>query len=124
MKSVSERTNVDMGRRRVPRREFLAPVGILLRGKYAVERCYQVGEGGMMFSLNNLKMELGRQVALTFFLPTGFVVMVRGTVRSIIPADEKYPVRYGVEFLNLGFQSKREIRNFVAAATQGDGHIS
>jgi hypothetical protein len=122
--SLASKLSADMGRRRTPRREFIAPVGILLNGKYAVERSYQVGEGGMMLSLDNLIMEMGRQVAVTFFLPSGYVVMVRGVVRSVIQADQKFPIRYGIEFVNLGFQSKRAIRNFVAAATHGDGHIN
>jgi len=112
----------DAGRRRVPRRSFRAPVGILLKGIYAVERCYQLGEGGMMMDCKDQKLKQGDLLALSFFLPTGLVVMVRGIVRGVIAAKDTMPERYGIEFQNLGFQYKRAIRNFVAAATKDDGH--
>lgn len=107
------------GRRRVPRRAFEAKVGILLAGRYNIERSYQVGEGGMMISCAQDKLEEGIQLVVNFFLPSGSLVMVRGIVRSVIEAASGHPKRYGVEFVNVGFQSKREIRNFVAAATSG-----
>jgi hypothetical protein len=50
--------------------------------------------------------------------------MVRGVVRNVVRSNDGKPVRYGVEFLNVGFQSKREIRNFVAAATREDGQLN
>ena len=112
------------GRRRVPRRTFDANVGILLGGRYTLERSYQVGEGGMMISIQDTCLRENVQIVLSFFLPGQALIMVRGIVRSVIPAKDAKPERYGIEFLNLEFQSKREIRNFVAAATQTDGHAS
>lgn len=111
------------GRRRVPRRTFRAPTGILAHGVYSVERCYQVGEGGIMIDSKNRKFKEGDLLAVNFFLPSGLAVMVRGTIRNVVAAQNKYPERYGVEFNNLGFQYKRAIRNFVAAATKDDGHV-
>lgn len=116
--------NPGAGRRRVPRRTFKAPVGVLIGGQYAVERAYQLGEGGMMVDCRRGKLKEGTKLALNFFLPGGQVVMVRGIVRAVIPAKEGLPERYGLEFMNLGFQFKRAIRNFVAAATREDGHSS
>jgi c-di-GMP-binding flagellar brake protein YcgR len=110
-----------IGRRRVPRRSFVASVGVLIGGKYSVERAYQLGEGGMMIDLKGQKLKVGMLTALNFFLPGGGIVMVRGIVRAIVPANAVEPERYGLEFLNLGFQHKRAIRNFVAAATREDG---
>lgn len=112
------------GRRRVPRRTFESNVGILLKGEYKIERAYQVGEGGMMISIAEGKLEEGTNLSLSFFLPAGQLIMVRGVVRNIVPAGQGRPVRYGIEFLNVGFQSKREIRNFVAAATREDGQLN
>lgn len=109
-------------RRRVPRRTFKAPVGVLLNGKYAVQRAYQLGEGGMMIDCKNRRLTVGQGVVANFFLASGDIVMVRGIVRAIIPPKDGQPERYGLEFLNLGFQHKRAIRNFVAAATREDGH--
>lgn len=119
--SIADR--VAIGRRRVPRRNFECPIGVLLHGDFNVQRCYQVGEGGMMISSAVPPLE-GAQLVISFFLTSGSLIMVRGVVRSIIPAQGKWPERYGIEFLNLGFQYKREIRNFVAAATRLDGHQS
>jgi len=113
--------NAGVGRRRVPRRTFKAPVGVLIDARYEVERAYQLGEGGMMIDSQRGKLTEGKHLVVNFFLPDGTIVMVRGIVRALIPAKDKEPDRYGLEFLNLGFQAKRAIRNFVAAATREDG---
>jgi hypothetical protein len=109
-------------RRRVPRREFECPVGVLLHGQYQMERAYQVGEGGMMISCQG-KMEEGTQMVINFFLKPGVLVIVRGVVRGVVAKTSGPNDRYGIEFLNLGFQFKREIRNFVAAAKGLDGPV-
>ena len=114
---------INSGRRRVPRRYFDTLVGVLLHGKYNMERTFQVGEGGMMISSLE-PLTQGTQVVANFYLKAGTIIIVRGVVRSVIPAQGKYPVRYGLEFLNLGFQFKREIRNFVAAATRLEGQVA
>lgn len=114
---------VTTGRRRVPRRNFEAPVGVLLNGKFSMERTYQVGEGGVMISCQR-GIKVGTQVVTNFYLNTSLLIIVRGVVRAIIPAQGQLPERYGIEYLNLGFHYRREIRNFVAAATRGDGHAS
>lgn len=111
------------GRRRVPRRNFEAPVGVLHKGKYTIERSYQVGEGGVMIS-SAQKILVGTQVVTSFYLNTSLIILVRGVVRSVIPAKDRFPERYGIEYLNLGFHFRREIRNFVAAATRIDGPTS
>jgi hypothetical protein len=66
-------------------------------------------------------LQTGSQAVISFFLNSGTLIIVRGVVRSVVPAEKGLPQRYGIEFLNLGFQYKREIRNFVAAATRVDG---
>ncbi len=70
------------------------------------------------------KVAEGCQILTTFYLISGPLIIVRGVVRSVIPAQGKLPERYGLEFLNLSFHFKREIRNFVAAATYIDGNTS
>ena len=94
--SPAEETADVISRRRVPRRTFEAQVGVLLQGQYAVERSYQVGEGGMMLSIAHLAMEVHRHIAISFFVPSGALVMVRGIVRSVIPAEGDLPIRYGI----------------------------
>ncbi len=96
---------------------------MLLHGKFNQERAFQVGEGGMMFSCRAAELKEGEQLVVSFFLPNGILIIVRGIVRSTIPPKGNDRPRYGIEFLNLEFQMKREIRNFVAAATRLDGHI-
>jgi hypothetical protein len=114
---------VNSGRRRVPRRSFEAPVGVLLRGKYVMETSFQVGEGGMMLSCWS-ELAVGTQLVASFYLAKGSLIIVRGIVRSVVKSPEGVPERYGIEFLNLGFQFKREIRNFVAAATHKGGMMA
>ncbi len=104
---------VEVNRRRVPRRTMLQPVGILAAGGYVVERSYQVGEGGMMIS-SQKSLVVGQSLVMGFYIFGRLMILVRGIVRSFVPAKAGYPNRYGVEFQNLGFQYKREIRNFVA----------
>lgn len=70
------------------------------------------------------KLQPGTLMILNFYLPSSAIIMVRGVVRNVVPARDDQPERYGIEFLNLGFQYKREIRNFVAAATKVDGLLS
>jgi len=107
----------NLGRRRVPRRAFESPIGLLAKGGYELEQSYQVGEGGMMFS-SSRKLVVGQQVVISFYLPDSpATIVVRGIVRSTIPSKDGLNEKYGVEFLTLGFQYKREIRNFVASAT-------
>ncbi len=103
-------------RRRVPRRTFEAPVGVLLGGEYEIERTLQVGEGGMMIA-SSRPIEVGRNIVLNFYLPNSSLIVVRAIIRSAKPGEGGEPSRYGIEFMNLGFQAKREIRNFVASAT-------
>ena len=70
------------------------------------------------------KLAAGTLMILNFYLPSSAIIMVRGVVRNVVPAKDGQPERYGIEFLNLGFQYKREIRNYVAAATKSDGQLS
>jgi c-di-GMP-binding flagellar brake protein YcgR len=114
---------VNLQRRRVPRRSFDSAAGILIAGKYLMERSYQLGEGGMMFACRET-LTVGTQIVASFYVHSQTLIVVRGVVRSVIPADAGMPVRYGLEFLNLGFQFKREIRNFVAAASRRSGPIN
>lgn len=109
----------EASRRRVPRRTFESQVGVLAHGLCARERSYQVGEGGMMISSAS-ELEIGRQLVVTFFLPSRVSIIVRGIVRNKMPAKDGMPLRYGIEFVNLEFQFKRELRNFVALASNKD----
>jgi hypothetical protein len=116
------RAKTILGRRRVPRRSFENPVGVLYRGKYVVEKAFQVGEGGMMISCSQ-EMKVSDSLVVNFFLQSHVTVIVRGIVRNVLQAEGDLPARYGIEFQNLEFNSKREIRNFVASATLNEGSV-
>ena len=100
-------------RRRVPRRTFEASVGVLHAGKYFIGKSLQVGEGGMSLISDFLKP--GDRVVITFQIPEGSLVCVRGLIRYLEGADA---MSVGIQFENLEFHFKRELRNFVARATQ------
>ncbi len=100
-------------RRRVPRRTFKASVGVLHAGRYSIGKSLQVGEGGMSLLANFLKA--GDRVVVTFQIPAGSLVCVRGLIRYTEIGDT---MSVGIQFENLDFHFKRELRNFVARATQ------
>lgn len=106
----------DLGRRRVPRRDFESSIGILYAGGYRLERSFQVGEGGMLIS-SRRPLKEGDRLVISFFM-SNIPIVVQGIVRNVVPAAEGKPERYGIEFLNLEFSFKREIRNYVASATR------
>jgi c-di-GMP-binding flagellar brake protein YcgR len=105
----------NLRRRRVPRREFLRRIGLLVRGQYFVDRSLQIGEGGMMISSPKPLVE-GQYVVITFKLPGHQPEVVKGQVRYALKAqgENTQSPRYGVEFVNLDFNIKRKIRNYVA----------
>jgi hypothetical protein len=103
-------------RRKVPRCTLHTQVGLLVQGQYHMEKSFQVGEGGMMLS-SATPLETEQMVTASFILYGRLMIIVRGKVRTKLPAKMGFPERYGIEFVGLGFQFKREIRNFVASAT-------
>ena len=105
-----------LARRKFPRRDFNSVVGVLYRGNYSLERTQQVGEGGMMLSYAPGTLPDGALLAVSFYLPSGELIMLRGSVRYNSPLKPGDSPRYGIEFLNVNFHYKREIRNYVAAA--------
>ena len=114
-------TPTGRSQRRVPRRGFTGPVGVLAGGEYVIERAYQVGEGGMMVT-STRAFGNGDRVVVSFSLDNGAMIVVRAVVRSFEgprrgPGIDE-PARVGVEFVNLEFHFKRVIRNFVASATE------
>lgn len=57
-------------------------------------------------------------IVVSFQIPDGSLISVRGRVRNLFDDGKDAGLRYGIQFENLEFQYKRELRNFVAAATQ------
>ncbi|MCB0407546.1 MAG: PilZ domain-containing protein [Bdellovibrionales bacterium] len=106
-------------RRRVPRREFKKKVGLLIGGNYHVNVAVQIGEGGLMtHSLDPLQK--GQRLVVAFRLPGKQETVVRAIVRYIIEDNGPFGNKYGVEFENLEFRVRREIRNYVASKSEAE----
>ena len=103
----------DSNRRRIPRRSYRAPVGVLSRGILGMGRAFEMGEGGMLLTSPDV-LRPGMQVIVNFYLKETLVI-VRAVVRNVNQPAGIAAERYGVEFQNLSFLFRREIRNFVAS---------
>jgi c-di-GMP-binding flagellar brake protein YcgR len=77
----------------------------------------QVGEGGMSL-VSEFAFRESDSVILTFQIPDGSLVCVRAQVRYTKSEEVKDDAAIGFEFAKLEFHFKRELRNFVARATQ------
>jgi hypothetical protein len=106
-----------VARRRVPRREFIRQVGVLLLGKYFISHALELGEGGILLEMAET-LEVGQKLVITFALPGSRPAVVRGTIRYGLPGSSPKLKRYGIEFANLDFQAKRDIRNYVASKSE------
>lgn len=106
-------------RRRVPRREFKKKVGILVSGEYYVNFATQIGEGGMMIH-SSVPLTKGQRIVISFRLPNCQETVVRAIVRYFIDEPSGHGGRYGIEFENLEFKMRREIRNFVASKSEAE----
>lgn len=101
-------------RRQFPRRDFNRKVGVLFRGEYFVTEAYELGEGGIGFyTAENLTQE--QKVIVSFQIPHGEFVCVRGTIRFIEQAEDQQKTLYGVSFDNINFSHRRQIRGYVSA---------
>ena len=116
---MSEESRKYIKRRRVPRREFKRKVGLLISGEYHVNFASQIGEGGMMiFSLSPLTV--GQQLVIAFRLPGCEETVVRATVRYCNDQVTDQGSSYGVEFENLEFKVRRQIRTYVASKSEDE----
>lgn len=101
----------DDSRRRVPRRIYTKPIGLLYGGQYQISVSYEIGEGGMLIE-SQYELEIGNLILITFHIP--------GMLNTTCRAEIKYKssktdnLVYGVEFKNLDFDVKRLIRKYVA----------
>lgn len=115
---MSERRDY-IKRRRVPRREFKKKVGLLIAGEYHVNLATQIGEGGMMVH-SHLKMKKGQRLVVIFKLPGSMETVVRAIVRYELDQPSPFGSNYGIEFENLEFKVRREIRNYVASKSEAE----
>ncbi|MBK9321424.1 MAG: PilZ domain-containing protein [Bdellovibrionaceae bacterium] len=101
-------------RRKFPRRTLNKKVGTLFDGQYFVCTSGEIGEGGMSI-VSEYALTEGRDLVLSFQIPNGTFVTLRGTIKSAIAV--KGFVTHGVAFDKISLPFKRQIRAFVSART-------
>lgn len=103
-------------RRRVPRRVYKKPIGLLYLGEYQVGLSHELGEGGMLIE-SSRELSLGDLILVTFHVPGILNTTCRAEIRYQAPDVEGI---YGIEFKNLDFDVKRLIRKYVAQRSMSE----
>lgn len=98
-------------KRRVPRRELDARVGLLVAGKYTLAQAHEIGEGGLLLE-SSVPLKKDDRIVVTLRLPGILSGVVLATV--IYQTKDGY---YGLSFEKIEFDLKRKIRNYVASST-------
>ncbi len=107
--------NSGVGRRRVPRRAVNSNIGILASGQYVISSAVEIGEGGMMIE-SECELQAEQMVVATIRIPGVIQTSLMCKVLYVLQACQEHPrPRYGLQFLNIEFDHKRKIRNFVAS---------
>lgn len=109
-------------RRKYPRRAFRRSVGVLFDGEYYVATSGEIGEGGISIVATK-HFEMGRQIVMSFRIPGGDFVSLRGEVRSSEADSSGVVHTHGVLFSNIQFTHKRQIRSYVSARTESESLI-
>lgn len=109
MDSFGDKSSI---RRKFPRRALAKKVGVLFGGEYFICDSGEIGEGGMSI-VSEFALTEGRELVLSFQIPEGTFVTLRGLIRSV--SASQGVVTHGIAFdvIPLGF--KRQIRAFVSA---------
>lgn len=101
-------------RRKFPRRALSKKVGVLFDGQYFICSSGEIGEGGMSI-LSEYALTEGRELVLSFQIPDGTFVTLRGQIKSIHATNGV--VTHGIAFGEIPLAFKRQIRAFVSART-------
>ncbi|CAE79352.1 hypothetical protein predicted by Glimmer/Critica [Bdellovibrio bacteriovorus HD100] len=62
----------------------------------------------------------GHEVVVSFQVPAGDFVFLRGVVRSTQKKEGDHKVTHGLSFNQIAFSTKRQIRAFVSARTDSE----
>ncbi len=108
---MEESSSSPQDQRRYPRRPFGARFGILQDGKYLVFNAVELGERGAGVE-SDLILKKNDILVVSFFVQGHFVVC-RAEIRYILP-KELGSFFYGVEFVNIKFEDRRNVRDFIA----------
>jgi hypothetical protein len=101
-------------RRKFPRRNLRKRVGVLFGGEYFVCDTGEIGEGGMSI-ISEYALTEGRELVLSFQIPNGAFVTLRGLIRSVTSREGQ--AIHGISFEEIPIGFKRQIRAFVSART-------
>lgn len=104
-------------RRQYPRRPMKRKVGVLCDGTYFLCDSGEIGEGGMSIITDYVLTE-GHELVVSFQVPGGNFVFLRGVVRSTQKKAGDINVTHGLSFNEIEFAIKRQIRTFVSARTE------
>lgn len=106
-----------LARRRFPRRVFKRTVSLLCEGVYSIGQGSEIGEGGMLIEMDaSVPMQDGANLLINFLLPSTGICIVKAEVRSYRETNGKH--FYGVLFLNLDYDGKKGIREYIAAKSE------
>ena len=119
----------DLKSRRYPRRNFLRSASYLHAGEYKITFAGELGEGGMSLHVAHSSLEVGSEVLATFKVPFHGIVVQRAEVvhiehnkrvvfdnhtkKNSINDDSELDL-IGLSFVDIDFDQKRWIRNFVS----------
>lgn len=106
-------------RRQFPRRAMKRKVGVLCDGTYFVCDSGEIGEGGISIITDYVLTE-GHELVVSFQVPGGDFVFLRGVVRSTQKKMGDDRVTHGLSFNQIAFSIKRQIRAFVSARTENE----
>lgn len=98
-------------KRRYPRRTFEKLAGVMIQGTYGIENTFELGELGMSFE-TTLALKDRDNMVINFAIPGGYIVMTRAEVKYQVRKGDKVVV--GVEFINISFEDRRKVRDFIA----------
>jgi hypothetical protein len=101
-------------RRKYPRRPLHKKVGVLFDGHFFICTSGEIGEGGMSL-LGDIAMSEGRELVLSFQIPNGTFVTLRGLIKTVIAKHGI--VTHGIAFDEIPLAFKRQIRAFVSTRT-------
>ena len=83
-------------------------------GNYVVSTAIEIGEGGLSLT-SKTAVAVDLDLVLSFQIPSGGFVSVRGEIKTCRQNPEKTGYILGFAFRNLVFERKREIRSYVSA---------
>ncbi|MDZ4662036.1 MAG: PilZ domain-containing protein [Pseudomonadota bacterium] len=105
-------TNPDV--KRLPRRLYQRPVGILSESGYCVNDIVEISEGGIMARSSAQQYPVDSSVLLNFYLPEGGMIIIRAEARWTKNVFDLPGTFIGFQFNKVTFQHRRLIRAYVA----------